>query len=103
MFCLPGQRPYLHKDESPRHLRCLGSPFLLALAQGGEVHEKLMINGEEKKAEGIAEGIAEEQKRIIHNMMQAGLDDQIIISCVADVTEEQMTRMRQEWAAQKCK
>ncbi len=69
--------------------------FLLALAQGGEVHEK--------KAEGIAEGKAEEQKRIIHNMMQAGLDDQIIISCVADVTEEQMTRMRQEWAAQKCK
>ena len=61
--------------------------------------EKLMINGEEKKAEGKAE----EQKRIIHNMMQAGLNDQMIISCVTDVTEEQIAMMRQEWAAQKCK
>ena len=58
-----------------------------------------MINGEEKRAEGKAE----EQKRIIHNMMQAGLDDQMIISCVTDVTEEQMARMRQECAARKCK
>ncbi len=63
--------------------------------------EKLMINGEEKKAEGKEEGKkegkAEEQKRIIHNMMQAGLDDQMIMSCVTDVTEEQMAMMRQEW------
>ena len=61
--------------------------------------EKLMINGEEKRAEGKAE----EQKRIIHNMMQEGLDDHTITRYVTDVTEEQMAMMRQEWAAQKCK
>lgn len=51
--------------------------------------EKLMIYGEEKKAE--------EQERIIYNMMQAGLDDQMIMSCVADVTEEEMAMKRREW------
>ena len=59
--------------------------------------EKLMINGEEKRAEGKAE----EQKRIIHNMMQEGLDDHTITRYVTDVTEEQMAMMRQRFTASK--
>ena len=51
MFCLPGQRPYLYKDRSLRHRRCLGSPFLLALAQGGEVHIRQYALNYEKNRE----------------------------------------------------
>ena len=54
--------------------------------------DKLMINGEEKKAEGKTE----EQERIIHTMIQEGLDDQTIARYVSDLTEEQVSEIRQK-------
>ena len=59
--------------------------------------EKLMINGEEKKAEGKAE----EQEIIIHTMMQEGLDDHTITRYVTNVTEDQVAEMRQRFTASK--
>ena len=58
--------------------------------------DKLMINGEEKKAEGKAEGKTEEQERIIHTMIQEGLDEQTIARYVSDLTEEQVSEIRQK-------
>ena len=63
--------------------------------------DKLMINGEEKKAEGKAEGKTEEQERIIHTMIQEGLDDQTIARYVSDLTEEQVSEIRQKVTAPK--
>ena len=59
--------------------------------------DKLMINGEEKKAEGKTE----EQERIIHTMIQEGLDDQTIARYVSDLTEEQVSEIRQKVTAPK--
>ena len=51
--------------------------------------EKLMINGEEKKAE--------EQERIIHSMFQKGFSDSVISEVVGELTEKQIAEMRQRF------
>ncbi|MBQ8069178.1 MAG: hypothetical protein IJ201_12630 [Solobacterium sp.] len=57
--------------------------------------EKLLINGEEKKAEGVAEGKAEEQERLIQSMFQKGFSDSVIAEVVGELTEKQIAEMRQ--------
>ena len=56
--------------------------------------EKLLINGEEKKAEGKAEGKAGEQERIIQSMFQKGFSDSVIAAVVGELTEKQIAEMR---------
>ena len=59
--------------------------------------EKLMINGEEKKAEGKAG----EQERIIHSMFQKGFSDSAIAEVVGELTEKQIAEMRKRFTVLK--
>ena len=59
--------------------------------------EKLMINGEEKKAEGITE----EQERLIQSMFQKEFSDSVIAEVVGELTEKQIAEMRQRFTVLK--
>ena len=59
--------------------------------------EKLMINGEEKKAQGITE----EQERLIQSMFQKEFSDSVIAEVVGELTEKQIAEMRQRFTVLK--
>ena len=71
--------------------------------------EKLMVNGEEKRAEGIAigeakgkaEGKAEGKEEIIWAMFDEGLNNEIIEKCARGYTKEQIAEMKRLWVASK--
>jgi hypothetical protein len=56
-----------------------------------------MINGEEKKAEGITE----EQERLIQSMFQKEFSDSVIAGVVGELTEKQIAEMRQRFTVLK--